>query len=105
LHGAQCFLVVDLLVLGVAALARSLLDEDQLARGVERGAGRADHVVEPVGVLGGGPFVGAFVLGDVEGVFITVDHEWYFGDVAVVDAVAGDAPFGGPAAQVSGELA
>jgi hypothetical protein len=55
-------------------------------------------------MLGGGAVVGAIELGDVEGVFVTVDDQRHLGDVAFVDAVAGDAALGGPTAEVASEF-
>ena len=97
--------VVDALVLRCAALPSAMLDEDQLARRFERLGRGADHVVEPVGMLGRRAVVGPVELGDVQRVFVAIDHQRHFGDVALVDAVAGDAALRRPAAQVAGELA
>ena len=44
-------------------------------------------------------------LGDVQRVLIPIDHQRDVGDVAIIQSVAGDAAFRGPAAEVAGAVA
>ena len=44
--------------------------------------------------------VGAVVLRDVKVVFVAVDNEWNFRNVAFVNSKTRDVSFGGPAAQM-----
>ena len=58
------------------------------------------HQIEPVGMLGGRAVVRPIVFGHVQTLLVAIDDERDFGNVAIVQPIAGDAPFGRPASQV-----
>ena len=94
----------DALVLRRAALALAPLEKNVGRRNLQHLAGGPLHQVEPIGVLGGRVLVGPLELGDVQAVFVAIDHQRHLRDVALVKPVAGDAQAGRPAAEVPGPL-
>ena len=83
--GTQAF------VLHVATLALMPFEKDILGRhGADLARGPL-HQVEPVGVLGGRPLMGPFALDHVHVVFVAIDHQRNFGNVALVKPKTGNA--------------
>ena len=82
-----------------------MFEENQLARRFKHFAGRADHVVEPVGVLGGVRSWGRSNSAMCRRIFVAVDHQRHLGDIAFVEPIASDASLSRPAPQVPGSFA
>ena len=104
LHTNFMPLVVQLRMLGLAAL-RYFAFEKHVGPGDSQGGGRRfHHQVEPIGMLGATATVWAFEFDQVQVVFVTVDSQWDFRYVAIVDPKASNAPFSRPAAEMTGAL-
>ena len=67
--------------------------------------GRPLHQVEPIAVLGRRVVVRPLILGQVQAILITIDHQRHLGNVAIVEPIAGDAQLRRPAAEVPGAFA
>ena len=78
-----------------------MLQKDPLARHVQHLARRARHQIEPVGVLRRRAIVRPSELGEVQRVFVAIDHQRHIGHIALVQPVAGDAALRRPAAKVA----
>jgi hypothetical protein len=82
-------------LIAIAAVGEAFALFAEAVLGAECGLGGGGEVVEPVGVCA----VDAVVVED-EVTFVRVERDRDFGDVAVVDAVAGDALALGPLAEM-----
>ena len=82
------------------ALSIATLQKYSVARYFEDFRCSAHHEIEPVGMLGGGSLVRPGELGHVQRIFVAVNNERHFGHVPLVQPVARDAAFCGPAAEV-----
>ena len=101
---ARAVLLAEAFVLRLAPLPPPILEKRVGEFDAERLGRGPLHQVEPIGMLGGRAVVRPLVFGQVQAVLVAVDEQGDLGDIAVIEAVAGDPLPRRPASQVVSPL-
>ena len=101
---ARSVLLTKTFVLRLAPLSPPVLEKRVSEFDAERIGRGPLHEVEPIGVLRERAVVRPLVFGNVKAVLVAIDDQGDLGDIAVIEAVAGDPLPRRPASQVASPL-
>ena len=96
--------MVRLFVLPQSSLSGPRFHVHVATRNVECFSGGIGHQVQPDRVFGRIPIMRSFVLGDVQMIFVAVDHQRNLGNIPFVQAVTRDAASRGEPSQMLGSV-